>query len=187
MHATLFLVACAFVAPPPLQFAARSVARHAALRCVDEEPEDAAASPDTAAWRSVRNQLSRSWQGDEASVDDEWAHTLPLPEQGCLLLAKPNVRFNGDPAKMLSVVLILSHSDTAGTVGLALNRPTDHKLQKVLEGGQILEAFGDRPIHLGGPSQPVHMWRGSAEGRAALDRPNCTSRRGPPASPLSPR
>ena len=49
-------------------------------------------------------------------------------------------------------IQVLSHSESAGTVGLALNRPTDHKLSKVLDGGKILEAFGDRPIHLGGTS-----------------------------------
>ena len=113
---------------------------------------DGPSEPDLSAWRNIRHRLARSWEGEAAGGDEGWAHTLPSPEPGCLLLAKPNVRFVNDPAKMLSVVLLLSHSESDGTVGLALNRPTDHKLSKVLDGGRLLEAFGDRPIHLGGTS-----------------------------------
>ena len=147
----LVLAVCqAFVAPVPQLAGGGRAELRAALRChagADELPE-----PDLSAWRTIRHQLSRSWEGDATGGDEGWAHTVPSPEPGCVLLAKPNVRFVNDPAKMLSVVLVLSHSEGAGTVGLALNRPTDHKLRRVLDGGAILEAFGDRPIHLGGTS-----------------------------------
>ena len=150
----MFLLALcvgAFVAPLP-QVPARMGPR-TALRChASADGRSEPPEPDLSAWRNIRHRLSRSWEGDDAGSDEGWAHTVPSPEPGCLLLAKPNVRFVNDPAKMLSVVLVLSHSDSAGTVGLALNRPTDHKLSKVLDGGKILEAFGDRPIHLGGTS-----------------------------------
>ena len=146
----LLAVCQAFVAPVPQLAGGGRAGLRAALRCqasADELPE-----PDLSAWRTIRHQLSRSWEGDATGGDEGWAHTVPSPEPGCVMLAKPNVRFVNDPAKMLSVVLVLSHSEGAGTVGLALNRPTDHKLRRVLDGGAILEAFGDRPIHLGGTS-----------------------------------
>ena len=37
---------------------------------------------------------------------------MPSPEPGCVLLAKPNVRFVNDPAKMLSVVLVLQRGQS---------------------------------------------------------------------------
>ena len=87
-----------FVAPlPPIS--ARTNGLRAVLRCSADGP----AEPD---WRLIRHRLSRTWEGEGVGAEDGWAHTLPSPESGCLLLAKPNVRFVNDPAKMLSVVLV---------------------------------------------------------------------------------
>ena len=103
----------AFVAPlPPLP--ARTGPR-AALRChasADGPAEPPELEPDLSAWRNVRHQLSRTWEGDDAGGDEGWAHTVPSPEPGCVLLAKPNVRFVNDPAKMLSVVLVLQRGQS---------------------------------------------------------------------------
>ena len=103
----------AFVAPlPPLP--ARTGPR-AALRChasADGPSEPPELEPDLSAWRNVRHQLSRTWEGDDAGGDEGWAHTVPSPEPGCVLLAKPNVRFVNDPAKMLSVVLVLQRGQS---------------------------------------------------------------------------
>ena len=104
----------AFVAPlPPLP--ARTGPR-AALRChasADGPAEPPELEPDLSAWRNVRHQLSRTWEGDDAGGDEGWAHTVPSPEPGCVLLAKPNVRFVNDPAKMLSVVLVLQRGQSS--------------------------------------------------------------------------
>ena len=107
-------------------------------------------------WRAFRNRLSLSWQGEGATqrsdaaarTDDVWAHAIAQPEQGCLLMAKPNVRFLGDRAKELSVVLVLEHSAKRGAVGLALNRPTGNLLKQVVSNRTMLGAFGERPLHL---------------------------------------
>ena len=81
----------AFVAPVPQLAGGGRAGPRAALRChasADELPE-----PDLSAWRTIRHRLSRSWEGDATVGDEGWAHTVPSPEPGCVLLAKPNVRF----------------------------------------------------------------------------------------------
>ena len=136
-----------FLGPVP----SRKVPR-AALRC--SSSAEGPAEPDLSAWRNIRWQMCRSWEGEEAGGDEGWAHTLPLPETGCLLLAKPNVRFVNDPAKMLSAVLVLSHSSTAGTVGLALNRPT---LEGVVRhpNRQFADFASFWPLYLSQHSKPL--------------------------------
>ena len=80
----LLAVCQAFVAPVPQLAGGGRAGPRAALRChagADELPE-----PDLSAWRTIRHQLSRSWEGDATGGDEGWAHTVPSPEPGCVLL-----------------------------------------------------------------------------------------------------
>lgn len=65
------------------------------------------------------------------------------PEQGMILVSEP---FNSDRFFQRSVVLLLEHNKS-GTVGLILNKPTNHKMS------EISEKFNnfDSDLLMGGP------------------------------------
>ena len=50
-----------------------------------------------------------------------WAHSLPQPEQGCLLLANPLMFANSQQYFHMSVILVFTHG-AQGSTGLILNR-----------------------------------------------------------------
>lgn len=68
------------------------------------------------------------------------------PTQGQLLIAK---RGMGDPRFRKSVILLLEH-DIAGSIGLAINRPSQQRLSNVLSDVGELDIRSDT-ILLGGP------------------------------------
>lgn len=70
-----------------------------------EKEKDAAAAPAAAA----------------AAEGELWAHSLPGPEQGCLLVAHPLMFTTSQTYFFQSVILIFSHNES-GSAGLILNR-----------------------------------------------------------------
>ena len=95
---------------------------------------------------------SRVSRGSEESTPDPrdpadphqtptfWAHQLAGVERGCVLVTRPNVLFVGRPMLQKSVILILEHGP-GGTIGLALNRPTNNTLRSVLDDDSELGCF----------------------------------------------
>ncbi len=73
------------------------------------------------------------------------------PTQGRLLLSEPALR---DYYFARSVVLLVEHSETEGTVGLILNKPIHMKLNEVAKDFPNV----DYPIYLGGPVHPERLF-----------------------------
>ncbi|CEM06947.1 unnamed protein product [Vitrella brassicaformis CCMP3155] len=89
-----------------------------------------AINPSTSDWREFRARLVAGSQGrfEQNSKNMQlmkgsgWIHSLENVEKGCLLMASPRARFNGDCFDH-SVVLVLSHDPDLGSVGVILNYP----------------------------------------------------------------
>lgn len=86
-----------------------------------------------------------------------WAHELPAPEPGCLLVARHGAGMQEADFFARTVVCLVAHDTMHGSVGFALNKPSPLRAQEVQLGGTskgILDAFGTQRLQLGGP---VHM------------------------------
>ena len=74
----------------------------------------------------------------------------PDPKAGRLLVATPLL---GDPNFRRTVILIVEHEETEGTLGVVLNRPTQIPVDKVVE--QSTGLVTDPPVVFkGGPARP---------------------------------
>lgn len=73
------------------------------------------------------------------------------PTQGRLLLSEPALR---DYYFSRSVVLLVEHSESEGTVGLILNKPINMRLNEVAKDFPNI----DFPIYLGGPVHPERLF-----------------------------
>jgi putative transcriptional regulator len=73
------------------------------------------------------------------------------PSQGRLLLSEPALR---DNYFSRSVVLLVEHSDTEGSIGLIINKPIHMKLNEVAKDFPHI----DYPIFLGGPVHPDRLF-----------------------------
>lgn len=78
-------------------------------------------------------------------IVDPYKQTNLRPETGRLLIAEP---YLSEPDFSRSVIFIADHGDE-GTVGFAMNRPTNHTLSEVLPNLQTIQI----PLYLGGPVQ----------------------------------
>ncbi|GAB4822247.1 hypothetical protein N2152v2_009293 [Parachlorella kessleri] len=84
--------------------------------------------------------------GDEGAV---WAHELPGPEPGCLLVAHPLLFTAAQTYFAQAVILIFAH-DRNGSAGLILNRPSDYLIEQI-EGTEALQPeFSKCRLYLGG-------------------------------------
>ena len=81
-----------------------------------------------------------------------WVHELVSVERGCVLLAQPGAIFPEQPLMHRAAVLVLEHSETRGTVGILLERPTNRTLASLLERkpDSNLSPFAKRPLMIGG-------------------------------------
>ncbi|KAG5186035.1 hypothetical protein JKP88DRAFT_309923 [Tribonema minus] len=120
------------------------------------DPSDLDTIPDVKSkdWRAFRANLvrrsaeegfgapHRGWSGGK------WAHDIGCVEKGCVLLAHESL----EGVFYQTVVLILDHDDTRGTLGLIINRPTKKRIAGVPGlGRDVQRAFGDCPVLYGGP------------------------------------
>ncbi len=73
-----------------------------------------------------------------------WAHSLPRPERGAVLLAHPLMFEQSQQYFHQAVILLLDH-DSTGSYGVILNRPSDYKMGQLIlaEGRVLLEPFED--------------------------------------------
>ncbi|KAF6259946.1 hypothetical protein COO60DRAFT_947191 [Scenedesmus sp. NREL 46B-D3] len=91
--------------------------------------------------------------GMVAVSSGSWAHELPGPEVGCVLVA----RQDGMQFFDRTVVLLAAHDVRHGSVGFVLNKPSPLRLCEVQLSATaqgILDTFGSQRLQLGGP---VHM------------------------------
>jgi putative transcriptional regulator len=98
-------------------------------------------------------------QAPELAQQDMWAHQLPAPEPGCLLVAQPHKFHN--TFMWQSVVFLVEHS-SAGSVGLILNRPSHLEMDQLLG---TKTPFSQNRLYVGGDSGDkaavLHGRRGS--------------------------
>ncbi len=66
--------------------------------------------------------------------------------EGCLLVAEPLL---SDDCFQRSVVFVVEHNDTIGSMGLVLNKLSDYRLNDLLEG--IASWVEEIPLYIGGP------------------------------------
>lgn len=105
------------------------------------------------------------------AAEPAWAHTLPSPEAGGLLLATPAAHQLLGPDFWQAVVLLLKH-DPQGSLGLVLNRPT-HKRMGLARGADGLEVPAEVRVEcplqgssaLAAPACPVYTHAGVRAGR----------------------
>lgn len=69
----------------------------------------------------------------------------PVPKVGDLLLAEPLMK---DITFQRSVVVLVEHSDTFGTMGFVTNRCSNFDLEEIVEG---IECDEEIPVYIGGP------------------------------------
>lgn len=94
-------------------------------------------------------------------LDDsgEWAHPLPAPEKGGLLLAHPLMFHSSQKYFHKSVIFLFEHGPE-GSAGLILNLPTVHTIGSLgAAAGQMVPEFKDNVLHLGGDvgDNTIHM------------------------------
>ncbi|KAL6765736.1 hypothetical protein V8C86DRAFT_2448637 [Haematococcus lacustris] len=77
-----------------------------------------------------------------------WAHSIPGPEKGCLLLAHPLMFNSRQEYFFQSVILLLEHNDK-GSFGVILNRPSVYTLSQ-LQLTHPLPEFADCKLYVGG-------------------------------------
>ena len=87
-----------------------------------------------------------------------WVHELAVPERGCVLLAQPHAIFPDQPLLHRAAVLVLEHSEEAGTVGVLLQRSTNRTVGALLarKDDLNLRPFRDRPLWIGGDVLAPH-------------------------------
>lgn len=119
-------------------------------------------------WREFRARLIASTRSAESSavagtstVDADgagsalesganlWAHEVPGPEKGALLLAHPQMFRGSQTYFSLAAVLLLDH-DASGSYGVILNRPTQYHMAQLQTDIPPLHAFPGNRLFLGG-------------------------------------
>ncbi|XP_042501081.1 UPF0301 protein BF2109 [Macadamia integrifolia] len=85
----------------------------------------------------------------DTSIGDKWAHTLPEPERGCLLIATD--KLDGVHIFERTVILILSMGPV-GPTGIILNRPSLMSIKETRSTAlDMASTFSDMPLFFGGP------------------------------------
>lgn len=97
------------------EFRARLVARSAAE--AEERQREEQLETDAAAEKAA----------PQVGPGGSWAHPLANPEIGSLVIAKPGY-FNQNQQYFNHAVIFLLHHGEEGTMGIILNKPTDHTL-----------------------------------------------------------
>ncbi|KAJ9562237.1 hypothetical protein OSB04_007397 [Centaurea solstitialis] len=88
-------------------------------------------------------------QPPSVSLGDKWAHAIPEPEKGCLLIATE--KLDGVHIFERTVVLLLS-TGPVGPTGIILNRPSLMSIKEMRSTTlDVSGTFSDRPLFFGGP------------------------------------
>lgn len=152
------LVARAIVRPHHVKFVTN---RRTRVSASGDNKDSSSSIPDAlpvagdSDWRAFRARLAAMEAAPEAGSsapkfqEGRWAHTVPVPETGCILLAHPSMFGVSQTYFKLAAILILECND-GGALGIILNRPTQHQLRGVQFSSQETAAFGDNKLWMGG-------------------------------------
>lgn len=117
-------------------------------------PDAVPTVPADADWRAFRAKLVASSSGSASpdagplTDDTPWAHHIPSPEQGCLLLASPLFFLESQTYFDKSVILLHSHGPR-GSAGIIINRPTQHRIGD-LKGTTLPREYNPCTLYMGG-------------------------------------
>lgn len=98
-------------------------------------------------WRSFRAKLVARYPEQHNAL--EWAHPLPSPELGCILVAHPLMFAQQQTYFNLAVIFVFVH-DHFGTAGLILNKPTRYSLGDLDLMKNAANGFEDNTLYMGG-------------------------------------
>lgn len=99
-------------------------------------------------WRSFRAKLVAKYLPEE-DQPVEWAHALPAPELGCVLVAHPMMFTKQQTYFNLGIIFVFVH-DQNGSAGLILNKPTRFTLGELDGMAQVAMGFEENQLYLGG-------------------------------------
>ena len=91
-----------------------------------------------------------SLEGDTPEDGEIWAHSIPRPERGSLLLAHPQMFEQSQQYFHQAAILLLDHDDATGSFGVILNRPSDYRLGQLVLTKELLGAFDSCRLYMGG-------------------------------------
>lgn len=96
--------------------------------------------------------------GAPARASSEWAHPIALPEEGCVLLAHPQMFTDGQQKYFHQAVIFLFDHSKEGSAGIILNRKTSYTMGAVSTEARDA-GFADCPLYLGGDvgKDTIHM------------------------------
>lgn len=111
-------------------------------------------------WRKFRARLVASYPSDE-DTPLEWAHPIPTPELGCILVAHPLMFVHQQAYFNLAIIFIFVHDHT-GTAGLILNKPTRYTLGELDSTRNVATGFEENLLYLGGDvgDNTLHLLHG---------------------------
>jgi len=92
---------------------------------------------------------SSSSSSSSAAAAAGWAHPVPHPEPGSLLLAHP-IMFGQSQTYFSRAVILLFEHGVEGSAGLILNKPTKFELGTIGGAESLLPEFASSVLHLGG-------------------------------------
>ncbi|CAL4972784.1 unnamed protein product [Urochloa decumbens] len=97
----------------------------------------------------------------------KWAHSIPMPESGCVLVATEELDGNGTFERTVILLLSLGTRDAYdGPFGIILNRPLYTKMKHVNPSfGEKATPFGDCSLLFGGPVDMSLFLMKTAEGK----------------------
>jgi hypothetical protein len=76
-----------------------------------------------------------------SDLPDHWAHELPWPEKGCVLVAHPSLFVDRQTYFQQAVILLLDHGPN-GSYGVILNKPTQYTMGQIKSSvAQLLSSF----------------------------------------------
>eukprot|EP00587_Corethron_hystrix_P004594 CAMPEP_0113310102 /NCGR_PEP_ID=MMETSP0010_2-20120614/7879_1 /TAXON_ID=216773 ORGANISM="Corethron hystrix, Strain 308" /NCGR_SAMPLE_ID=MMETSP0010_2 /ASSEMBLY_ACC=CAM_ASM_000155 /LENGTH=382 /DNA_ID=CAMNT_0000165485 /DNA_START=315 /DNA_END=1463 /DNA_ORIENTATION=- /assembly_acc=CAM_ASM_000155 len=103
--------------------------------------------------------IQETAQTDFAFNENRWAHPLSHVEKGCLLLASEKL----GGIFHQTVVLIISHNDNLGSMGVVINRPLGKKIKELSGPARkstipdaMRSSFAESTVTYGGPVQTDH-------------------------------
>ena len=99
-------------------------------------------------WRKFRAKLVARFESSE-NEPTEWAHPLPAPELGCVLVAHPLMFTKQQTYFNLAVIFVFVHDQT-GSAGLILNKPTRYTFGELDVTKNVSLGFEENPLYLGG-------------------------------------
>eukprot|EP00798_Chlamydomonas_sp_ICE-L_P002405 gene2405-8715_t len=104
-------------------------------------------------WREFRAKLVASGAGKDSSSfssgeKTEWAHSIPVPEKGAVLVSHP-MMFGANQTYFNKAVILLLDHDEGGSYGVILNRPSKYTLSEVVM-TEPLPGFERSKLWIGG-------------------------------------